>query len=435
MSDPRRVKLTNERVRQLEPPPTGEATLWDTEVLGLGVRCLSTGVKSYIVVYRAGHGRAGTARRVTLGKVQGLRLEDARDAALDLRARVLRGEDPAMELRIARTAPKVEVVTLSAALAKYVADLARRGVANRSQVESALRRSLLGEGTGDKSAAVGDIDLACVTRRSVVRAVEALEDAGKAAAAKALRGHASTFLKWCADRGMIESNPLQGYRAPRATKAQRVERSGRDLPDSDLAMVWHACEAPGVNPAFRLLIRALVLSGQRKTETSRMRWSDLDLTAGLWRIPASETKNGQAHEVPLSDMLRQVIAAAPKRDGCEWVFSTDGKSPISGWSKLEPKLRAAIADLAAQCDPAREVAPWTLHDLRRTFRSGLTRLGVDPDVAEIMLNHRPATLRAVYDREPRLDARKDAAERWALHVAAVIDPDGRENVVPLRSST
>jgi integrase len=104
------------------------------------------------------------------------------------------------------------------------------------------------------------------------------------------------------------------------------------------------------------------------------------------------------------------------------VFSTNGRTPISGWSKLEPKLRVQ----------AGLTEDWTLHDLRRTFRSGMTRLGVEPDVAEIMLNHRPDTLRSIYDRDPRLDARRDAAERWANHVQAVVDPASQANIIKIK---
>ena len=75
----KRMKLTRERVRQVKAPAAAETTVWDTEVPGLGVRCLPTGVKSYILAYRAGHGRAGTARRITRGKVGAVTLEDARD--------------------------------------------------------------------------------------------------------------------------------------------------------------------------------------------------------------------------------------------------------------------------------------------------------------------------------------------------------------------
>lgn len=410
---PTRLRLTRERVRQIEPPATGEITVWDTEVTGLGVRCLSSKVKSYVVMYRAGYGREGVARRITLGKVNGLRLEDARDAALDIRGRVAKGEDPVAQRRIQRREAKRPALSLEQALDRYDKDQTRRKVAGRKNVQSSLRRHLLGH--------VGDLPLSELGRRTVIEAVEALEAKGLPGAAESLRGHASTFLKWCADRGLIPANPLQGYRAPRATRAQRIAQPGRSLRDSEVSRVWAACEAEGVNAAFGQLVRMLILTGQRRTETARMRWADLDEKRLWWRIPAEQTKNGIAHEVPLPPLARAVIAAAPKHDKCEYVFSTNGESPISGFSKLEPRLRerAALTE------------PWTLHDLRRTFRSGLTRLGVEPDVAEVMLNHRPETLRAVYDRDPRLDARKKAAERWANHVRGILDPASGANVVKL----
>lgn len=425
MAEPIRMKLSDERIRRITPPDTGESTVWDTEVLGLGVRCIPSGAKSYIVTYRAGRGRSGTPRRVTLGKVNAIRLEDARERALDIRAQVMRGGDPVAELRAARKEAARPALTLSEALDRYERDQERRGVVGRGNVLSALRRHLLGH--------VRDIPVAQVDRRAVVEAIEALEAAGLAGAATALRSHSSTFLKWCADRGFIEANPLQGYRASRATRAQRVARPGRDLSDSEIALAWAACEGADVNPAFGQLVRMLILTGQRRTETSRMRWSDLNADRTVWRIPADDTKNGIAHDVPLPPLARHVIEAAHRHAACDYVFSTTGKGPISGWSKLEPRLRAEIARLAVQEGPeAALVEPWTLHDLRRTFRSGLSRLGVEPDVAEIMLNHRPETLRAIYDRDPRMDARRDAAERWALHVGGIVDPDSRSNVIGMR---
>ena len=414
--DPIRMKLTRERIRQIKPPTAGEMTVWDTDVVGLGVRCLPSGVKSYVVIYRAGYGRDGIARRMTLGKVSTLRLEDVREVALDIRGRVLKGEDPVAERRAQRREAKRPALTLSEALDRYDADQLRREVADRKNVQSTLRRHLL--------AHAGDAPLAELDRRAVVEAIEALEANNLPGAAKSLRGHASTFLKWCADRGLIESNPLQGYRAPRATRAQRIARPGRDLSDAEMARVWDACGADGINPAFGQIIRLLTLTGQRRTETARMRWADLDENRHWWRIPSDQTKNGIAHEVPLPPLAQNIIASVPRHEGCEFVFSTNGRSPISGWSKLEPKLR----------ERAKLTEDWTLHDLRRTYRSGLTRLGIEPDVAEIMLNHRPDTLRSIYDREPRLDARRDAAERWANHVQAIIDPGSQTNIVKIKGA-
>lgn len=414
MIETSKVKLTRERIRQIVPPARNEVTIWDSEVSGLGVRCLPSGVKSYIVIYRAGHGREGVARRMTLGKVDAIRLEDAREAALDIRGQVLRGQDPAAARKAAQRAARRPLLTLGQEIEKYHLDLQRRKVAEHKGVHSVLVRHLLGQ--------LGDVPMATIDRQAVIGAIDALAAKEMPGAAQALRSHASTFLKWCADRGQIESNPLQGYRAARATRAQRVANPGRALSDNELVDLWVACSAQGINAAFGQLIRMLILTGQRRSETSRMRWADLDLAAAVWRIPASETKNGISHVVPLPALALASIAAAPRHDGCEYVFSTNGNVPISGWSNLEGKLREA----AALKDH------WTLHDLRRTYRSGLSRLGIDPDVSEIMLNHRPETLRAIYDRDPRMDARRDAAERWAGHVRAVTDPAGQSNIVSIK---
>ncbi|MFC2966895.1 tyrosine-type recombinase/integrase [Acidimangrovimonas pyrenivorans] len=435
MAKSNKVKLTREAIRTIDPPEKGEFTLWDTEVLGLGVRCLPSGAKSYIVVYRAGRGRAGTPRRMTLGRVEGLRLEDARKAALRIRGEVLHGADPVAEQRAARREKKRQPIKLSEAIARYDKDQERRKVANRAKVQSSLKRHLLDQ--------IGDMPLIDVDRRAVIEAMEAVEagdgpglDKPLPGAAASMRSYASTFLKWCADRGLIPANPLQGYKAPRATRAQRIARPGRSLSDAELARAWAACEGPKVHPVFGACVRVLLLTGQRRTETARMRWADLSEDRTVWRIPETETKNGFAHDVPLPALARDVIASVQPLADCEFVFSTTGTTPISGWSKANKALFSAFAILTeAEAVPAGQPLPavaWTLHDLRRTFRSGLTRLGVDQDVAEIMLNHRPETLRSIYDRDPRMGERRDAAERWANHVAAIINPEGQRNVVQLR---
>lgn len=416
MPSANKTKLTRERIRQIRPPAKGEFTVWDTEVTGLGVRCLQSGVKSFIVAYRAGYGRSGVARRMTLGKVESLRLEDAREAALDIRARVLRGEDPVVERReLLRAAARPEM-SISAALDRYDAAQERRGVIKRESVQSTLRRHLLGH--------LGDIPLASVDRRAVVEAIEALQSKNLMGSAKELQSRSSTFLKWCADQGYIGANPMQGYKAPRSTRAQKIAKPGRELSDSELAKVWKACDAENINRSFGHLIRMLILTGQRRTETAKMRWTDINESVTFWTIPEDHAKNGIAHEVPLPPLAQKILKSVPRHDDCEYVFSTNGRSPISGWSKLEPKLR----------DNADVDAAWTLHDLRRTFRTGLTRLGVHPDISEIMLNHRPETLRSIYDRDPRLGARTEAAERWANHVAAILDPDSSSNIVPLKGT-
>lgn len=124
---------------------------------------------------------------------------------------------------------------------------------------------------------------------------------------------------------MILANPLQGYRSQRLTKAERIAQPGRDLSDAELENVWQECEAEDVNSAFGRLIRILILTGQRRNETALMRWADLDEAGEWWTIPAEHAKNGISHEVPLPALARAVIKSAPRHEGCEYVFTTNGR--------------------------------------------------------------------------------------------------------------
>src|SRR5207248_1252419 len=94
-------------------------------------------------------------------------------------------------------------------------------------------------------------------------------------------------------------------------------------------------------------------------------------------IPSTRTKNHRAHPVPLPPLASEIIVGAPRVEG-GYVFTTTGHSPISGWSKAKRALDEAMGD---------GVPPWRIHDLRRSFASGLQRLGVRVEVIERALNH------------------------------------------------
>ena len=153
----------------------------------------------------------------------------------------------------------------------------------------------------------------------------------------------------------------------------------------------------------------LLLLGQRRTETALMRWRDVDLAAGVWTVPAEITKSGRAAS-------RAVAAAggrdpeAPAAHGRERrSCSPAAAAPMTGWSKRLPAVYEATAEAG--------MAPWSLHDLRRTMRTGLGRLGVDPDRRRAAVE--PRDLRratAIYDRAEYWQQRVEAAARWADHV-------------------
>jgi integrase len=415
-----RVSLTTRRIANAAcPPDRSQALLYDSVQPGLAVRVYPSGRKTFVVRYRTEGGRQGRAEWYTIGAVGTVSLDDARKAAGIKLGEVAKGDDPAEERREER---RRERQRLEAALEAYEKDMAERGVVKRSEYMSLLRRELLDP--------LGNVDLDTLDQAMLVQRINTLK-AQRPGAAKELRTRASVFLNWCAAQGLVKVSPLAGYRQPRKTRAQHLaaaeeKRQARALTDAEIPIVWQAAEAQGW--PFGPYLQTLILTGQRRTETASMRWRDLDFKRGVWTIPAADTKSGRAHDVPLPAELIAILDDLPRVSRCPYVFPGKTLNPLAGYSK-RLKLVYQITDAAG-------LDRFTLHDLRRTMRTGLTRLGVEEDVAEMMLNHQIGDeLRRVYDKHGYPEKRTEAAQRWARHVCGLVDAnDGTGNVVALRTA-
>jgi integrase len=261
----------------------------------------------------------------------------------------------------------------------------------------------------------------------MVERVEAIEREGLPGKANDFRAKVGAFLNWAASSGLIPANPLTGWRRARRTRAQRLEQAGRALDDAELPILWRAAEAEE-DAFFGAYVRILLLSGQRRSETAAMRWRDVDLAAGCWTVPAEVTKAGRMHRVPLPPEAVALLRGLPRLAGTDLVFPGRHGRPMSGWTTRVEDLRRVTA---------REgMVRWTLHDLRRTVRTGLGRLGVDPQIAELLLNHAIGDeLAATYDRGDYWRQRVEAASRWARYMAGLVDGQPEGTIAMLRRAT
>ncbi len=434
-----RANLTEERIRAIVVPADGEYVLWDSKLTGFGVRCFPSGRKVFVLMYRpAGTGRAGPKRRMKLGEFGKVKLADARSAAQTFLGQVAGGGDPQADRKaVARRA----AARLDHALDSYQKHLERRRVVHAAQIVRNLKRYMPGP--------LDKVDLASIDRQAIASRVARIETqavknttmrttsktstglrekvstvkrrVGGPGAAADFRTKAHTFFGWAVSQGLIYANPLAGWRRERVTRAQMNDRKGRALADHEIKAVWSACDA--VAAPYGDYVRMLLLTGQRRTETARMRWYDIDVAAGTWIIPADVAKNGRLHVVPLPPVALQTVQRQTRHAKNLHVFPGHKVgSAISNWSKRHAKLVEESG------------VSFTLHDLRRTFRSGLRRLGVDSELAEMMLNHARADLVEIYDREPRTAERHAAAQKWAEHIATLNSPvePRASNVTKLR---
>jgi integrase len=191
----------------------------------------------------------------------------------------------------------------------------------------------------------------------------------------------------------------------------------RVLSDDELRAVWRAAETAGT--LFDRYVQYVLLTACRRNEASRMTRAELD--GADWLIPASRSKNKQDHLVPLSRKALEILAQVPaigKPDG--FVFTHTGRRAYRNFDADNAKLQARS-----------DTAGWTIHDLRRTARSLMSRAGVMADHAERALGHIIGGVRGVYDRHEYRAEKLAAFEALAAMIDRILCPPA-ENVVPLR---
>ena len=220
--------------------------------------------------------------------------------------------------------------------------------------------------------------------------------------ARARHVHAalSSMFGWLHRHRRVESNPCIGVHRPDGPQSR-----DRVLTDAEIQKFWQACSSVG--EPFGSIFRLLLLTGCRLNEVAGMGRSEL--SNGTWTIPGARTKNGRTHVVPLSPEMQGILDAAIRVSDCPFVFTWTGKTAVSGWSKSKKRLDAAMGD----------IAPWRLHDLRRTCATGMAEIGIAPHIVEACLNHisgARAGVAGVYNRAAYAAEKKSALERWADHV-------------------
>jgi integrase len=399
------MKLTQRRIDALEcPAHKKDMLVFDEEQRGLGVRVTAGGGKSFLVQYR----HAGEKRRMPLGSCAAVSLAKARLAARQIVGAVAAGKDPASDRKAAALEAKREALTLDALIDQWAKlHLAGKRANYSAAAVSALRRSFA------KHLNAPAATLGCA---SVVRVLDDLAKDGKAAMAGATARYGSALFGWAIRRGSLTDSPFE--RVPIAATVRRE----RVLSDDEIRSVWKATEGPG---AFNAIVRALLLTGQRREEVSGLTWGELDTGFSVWTLPASRSKNGKPHVVPLSEEMQTLLRDQPLRAGTDLVFPGE-QGVYSGWSKSKERL-----------DKRSGVSGWTLHDLRRTMATGLQKLGVRLEVTEAVLNHvagSRAGIVGVYQRHSWADEKRAALTAWGERVAAIVEGrEAEDNVRPLRA--
>jgi integrase len=392
-----RVKLTPAFVARppMPEPPKDRVIHWDSSQPGFGLMVTAGGHKSFVCQYRAGR----RSRRMHLKA--GLMLQDARKEAKKFLGDVAKGIDPLAERQKAAAAGED---TFRSIAVEYVRREGKN-VRSMDQREAILER-LVYPKLGARP--IGDI-----RRSDIVRLLDKIDDERGAAMADYSLAVIRRIMAWHASRSDEFRSPI--VRGMARTKPRDRARQ-RILGDDELRAVWTAADAS--KSLFGPFVQFLLLTAARRTEVAQMTHSEI--VGDVWTIPQMRYKTGFELVIPLSPPALSALARLPRIGKGELVFTTDGERPFSGYSKAKAKFDAACG-----------VTGWTLHDLRRTARSLMSRAGVSADVAERCLGHVISGVRGTYDRHAYFEERKHAFEALAALVGRILVP--QDNVVALKA--
>jgi integrase len=397
-----RVKLTQGFVSKVPPPTDKDRELyWDDEQPLLALVVTANGHRSWCIQYR---NSAGRSKR--LGPpVAGMSLMQARQWARRMVGVVSEGRDPLAEKRAERKAADDSLKAIIETFLRIEGPKLRSAAERRRMFDRYLPATLVAK------------PITSIARSDLVRVLDDVRENNGQRTAELLYAYLSKVLRWHESR-------TDGWRAPLISGAGgEARKRDRTLSDDEIRRVWRACDEMGA--PFGPLVQMCLLTATRRREVVEMKRNELgvDLSeygvqAPGWLVPASRVKNKVDFLVPLSRKAQAVLSSIPNIGPA--VFTFNGAKPLGDVS-------APLGTLHKRSG----TSGWSMHDLRRTARTLMSRAKVPVDEAERALGHTIKGPRANYDLHDYAAAKLAAFEALASLIDRIVDP--RENVVTLTS--
>jgi integrase len=402
-------ELTALAIEKMKPGPA-RREIPDGRVGGLYFIVQPNGKRSWAVRFRLG----GRPCKFTIGKYPAIDLKTARERAGVAKDRAVEGKDPAAERKAAKAAAEIPANDLVEAVAsRFLSQYVKRNLkpATFSEVERILNKEIIPAWRGRR--------LSEIRRPDIHDLLDSIVDRGAPVTANRALSWLRRMCSWGIECSLIEVNPCTGIKAPACETAR-----DRILTDAELKAVWQAADEQ--EQPYEQFVKILILSGQRRSEVAEMRWSEIDLAAKLWTLPKERAKNRRQHDIPLSDSAAALLRGLPRIGDSDFIFTLSGHRPICCYHLVKNRIDALLVD---------DMPAWVFHDLRRTFASGLARLGVNLPVIEKLLNHVSgsfAGIVGVYQRHAFADEKRGAMQTWARHVDSIVRGAAAGNVVELK---
>jgi integrase len=386
--------------RTIKPPV--QVSFIDTLERGVALELVvgTTGLRTWrVITYRN-----GKAQSKKLGAYPAMKLKEAREAAKDY------WKNPAKYDAQAQTGSFAEIAE------KWV----RRHVEGNKLRSGAEIKRILAQYVYPKWK---DTPFLEIRRRQVNDLLDHIADKNGRVQADAVLTVIRGIMTWFQSRDEDYTSPIvRGMKRNTNNKAR-----DRILDDDEIRALWAAADECG---AFGAMMKQYLLTAQRREKVATMKRDDVK--DGVWTIASEEREKGNAGKLALPQMAIDLIEAQPRFENNPYIFpaSQRGRRPgsrgpihFTNWSMSKQELDAKL----------NFERPWTIHDLRRTARSLMSRAGVTSEVAERVLGHVIGGVEGIYNRHQYFEEKADALSKLAALIERIINPSDQTNVIPLRA--
>jgi integrase len=395
------MRFTTKSIEHVKPG-TERADYTEDGRPGFMLRVHPSGEKSFVYRYQANRQR----RIFTIGPFPQVTIAEAHERYEAARKLVATGGDPIVE-SLNKKNEHFEAATAGALIQEWQTRYADKQRKRPEQCKALLDANV--------PAPFRQLKARDVKRRHVVKLLDGIVDRGAPAVATDVGQLLAQIFKWGVNKGILEASPLVGMEKAGGKEKPRE----RTLTDTEVKSFWHRLDKCAMSEAIRVALRLILVTAVRRVEIATAKWSDI--AGGVWVIPGEFVKGEKGsekpHAVPLSPLASRLFDQLK-------VLAEDSVYvlPSAHWkTKVMSNLtERAITRAVRENEQAFELPHFTPHDLRRTARTGMARLGVSETIAERVINHIPDGMVKVYDLYDYLEEKRDALNKWATHVEAVV---------------
>lgn len=378
-----------------------------------------------VPVWRFRYRFAGKQRIMNLGTYATLSLADARKLAKELRAQVSLGHDVAGEKRERKqeAVAKIEAEKRAVLVANLADEYFERMILGRWKHPNIVRSRI----EKDIKTNIGKLKVEDVKPRDIDAMLRTVVKRGAPTIANDVLRWTRRMFDFAIKRQLCEYNPAAAFDVSDA--GGREAPRERALSRAELVKLFEAMRlAKGFSRENALTVKLLLLLAVRKQELTAARQAEFDLDRAVWHLPGERTKTGAAIDIPLPtpalDALRELLRLA---EGSEWLLPARKMQHRLIPHIHENTLNVALAKVKPHMDGT---PPFCVHDFRRTARTHLAALGVDPHIAERCLNHKIRGIEGRYNRHDYFEERRKALELWARFLEEC--EAGKDNVIPFK---